>query len=412
MPKSVLPDFSAEPPAREGYLWKRSDHIKKWHKRWFVLWPGAVRPGHGRVLYWFAQPGDSKAKGMAQLVPGSFNIVTQDGQRHRKERNFPLTMVLELPDREPVKLAAANEREVHSWIASIQTRDAGGDRGKSSALTTSFASFTPNLAPKTVRGFDAHGAPAGAASEELMAADSSEIQQCYIQALQLLLPGCDVASVRGGELLRQAQHTAKLRAELISSREDFASAQRSIEVMQTRLKQAKEAAEESKRENAALLEKAEATASELRGENRLLHADVATLRQSVASTGRGGDSSDLAEEGVPGERSRLDNAAEELLSETQKRCTSLSQALEHSQAELRRETERADSLVAANRELRVKVDSLLHSGGSSEVRQTASITIVQNYSIAQPVFSIYCVARVDAPEGSPKRKCCPHSRSN
>ena len=37
-------------------LWKRSDHIKKWNKRWFVLWPQTSRPGDGRVLFWFNAP--------------------------------------------------------------------------------------------------------------------------------------------------------------------------------------------------------------------------------------------------------------------------------------------------------------------------------------------------------------------
>ena len=37
-------------------VWKRSDHIKKWNKRWFVLWPSANRPGDGRVLFWFDKP--------------------------------------------------------------------------------------------------------------------------------------------------------------------------------------------------------------------------------------------------------------------------------------------------------------------------------------------------------------------
>lgn len=94
MPKGdePVPDFSSSPPACEGCalsracqlassrvsletaapqrssdtsplprhwdadLWKRSDHIKKWNKRWFVLWPEANRPGDGRVLFWFDKP--------------------------------------------------------------------------------------------------------------------------------------------------------------------------------------------------------------------------------------------------------------------------------------------------------------------------------------------------------------------
>ena len=43
-------------PAVCADLWKRSDHIKKWNKRWFVLWPQTSRPGDGRVLFWFNAP--------------------------------------------------------------------------------------------------------------------------------------------------------------------------------------------------------------------------------------------------------------------------------------------------------------------------------------------------------------------
>lgn len=42
--------------AGDADLWKRSEHIKKWNKRWFVLWPEENRPGDGRVLFWFDKP--------------------------------------------------------------------------------------------------------------------------------------------------------------------------------------------------------------------------------------------------------------------------------------------------------------------------------------------------------------------
>ena len=49
-------DTSPLPRHWDADLWKRSDHIKKWNKRWFVLWPEANRPGDGRVLFWFDKP--------------------------------------------------------------------------------------------------------------------------------------------------------------------------------------------------------------------------------------------------------------------------------------------------------------------------------------------------------------------
>lgn len=42
--------------ACSGWLRKRSEHVKQWNKRWFVLWPSANRPGDGRVLFWFDKP--------------------------------------------------------------------------------------------------------------------------------------------------------------------------------------------------------------------------------------------------------------------------------------------------------------------------------------------------------------------
>lgn len=109
--ESLLPDFVADPPAREGYMWKRSEHRRRWNKRWFVLWPAAARPGQGRMLYWFASKitgnlsgEEKKLKGSVKLVPGAFNVHTEDG-RSKKERDFSLTMLIEVPDRDLVRLA-------------------------------------------------------------------------------------------------------------------------------------------------------------------------------------------------------------------------------------------------------------------------------------------------------------------
>ena len=100
-------------------VWKRSDHIKKWNKRWFVLWPAKNRPGDGRVLFWFDKPGDKKAKGTVKLVPGSFNLQCHDGSMGKGDRDFPLTVLIEVPNRDPVRLATDNERETRGWVRFI-----------------------------------------------------------------------------------------------------------------------------------------------------------------------------------------------------------------------------------------------------------------------------------------------------
>jgi hypothetical protein len=39
-----------------GWLLKRSEHMKKFNKRWFVLWPRDFDDSCGRILFYFAKP--------------------------------------------------------------------------------------------------------------------------------------------------------------------------------------------------------------------------------------------------------------------------------------------------------------------------------------------------------------------
>jgi len=47
--------------------------------------------------------GDKKAKGSVKLIPGSFNLQSQHGQG-KGDRDFPLTVLIEVPDRDSVRM--------------------------------------------------------------------------------------------------------------------------------------------------------------------------------------------------------------------------------------------------------------------------------------------------------------------
>lgn len=47
--------------------------------------------------------GDKKAKGSIKLIPGSFNLQSQHGQG-KADRDFPLTVLIEVPDRDSVRM--------------------------------------------------------------------------------------------------------------------------------------------------------------------------------------------------------------------------------------------------------------------------------------------------------------------
>ena len=55
-----------------------------------------------------------------KLVPGSFNIQCTEAPAAKKkkkgERDFPLTVLIEVPNRDPVRLATDNDREMRGWV--------------------------------------------------------------------------------------------------------------------------------------------------------------------------------------------------------------------------------------------------------------------------------------------------------
>ena len=67
-----------------------------------------------------AAQGDKKLRGTVKLVPGSFNIQCTEAPAAKKkkkgDRDFPLTVLIEVPNRDPVRLATDNDREMRGWV--------------------------------------------------------------------------------------------------------------------------------------------------------------------------------------------------------------------------------------------------------------------------------------------------------
>jgi len=94
--------------ARSGWVWKQSKHVKKWNRRYFVLWPKEPKGNKGRLLFYYTTPQvcppparrtawrealvtlaldaqDSKPRGLIPLVPQTFTAsierVAPDAQK-------------------------------------------------------------------------------------------------------------------------------------------------------------------------------------------------------------------------------------------------------------------------------------------------------------------------------------------
>ena len=69
--------------ACSGWLRKRSEHVKQWNKRWFVLWPKVPNEGHGRLLVYYSKPNDERARGCYRLNPGEYSLQTEQTKKHK-----------------------------------------------------------------------------------------------------------------------------------------------------------------------------------------------------------------------------------------------------------------------------------------------------------------------------------------
>jgi hypothetical protein len=116
---------SLERPARTGWLWKQSQWVKKWTKRWFVLWPNAPSREKGRLLFYYLTPQDKRPRGVIPLAPGKFTLMTS-AARTVKDVDFPVCLVIKLHNkrRESFLLATDNEKEVMAWAHAINATGA------------------------------------------------------------------------------------------------------------------------------------------------------------------------------------------------------------------------------------------------------------------------------------------------
>jgi hypothetical protein len=132
--------------ARKGWAWKRTKHVKKWKRRYFVLWPQEPSPTKGRLLFYFTTDTDQRPRGVIALVPRKFSAqlttpppIPQGGPALRGALKIQLKELLiedddsiEEEDRESYLLADEDAQEIAAWgelLGATQgaADDAGGE---------------------------------------------------------------------------------------------------------------------------------------------------------------------------------------------------------------------------------------------------------------------------------------------
>ena len=88
--------------------------------------PLACRRSHRSVAVpRCAAQGDKKAKGSVKLIPGSFNLQCHDG-KGKGDRDFPLTVLIEVPNRDPVRGTRSAQRPSFGPRRSLWSESAVG----------------------------------------------------------------------------------------------------------------------------------------------------------------------------------------------------------------------------------------------------------------------------------------------
>ena len=335
---------SLEAPARTGYLWKQSQWVKKWKKRWFVLWPNSPHRDRGRMLFYYLTPQDKRPRGVINLVPGSFTLMTTEG-RTVKDRDFPLCLVIKLHKKraESFLLATDSETEVMAWATAINSIQAVEGDGVNPQTDVVFSSTM--LRDQLARDSDDEGdggAAGGAAraarirdaadeEEDVMdilikldAASSERDQLASSQAalqsaLQVLLPSADLS--RPEKLLEQAKHTASDRANAQQLRQELGLAKRRMDEME-RAREAEQGRQRHDEEQLhEELQELRAIHSTLRGDEQLAREQLEALREELrqaewnqkASQGPGGAEDGEDEElGPPPALAELEQQRSEL----------------------------------------------------------------------------------------------------
>ena len=108
--------------ACSGWLRKRSEHVKKWNKRWFVLWPKYPHEGDGRLLIYYSKPTDAKARGVYTLKPGQYSLQTEQTRKH----NICLVLTTNKPNKwdeviDRVVLTAEDVEKAVDWARAINS---------------------------------------------------------------------------------------------------------------------------------------------------------------------------------------------------------------------------------------------------------------------------------------------------
>lgn len=306
--------LSLERPAKQGYLWKQSQWVKKWKKRWFVLWPNAPHRDKGRMLFYYLTPQDKRPRGVIALAPGSFTLMTSAG-RSVKDRDFPLCLIIKLQGKrnDSLELATDSESEVMAWAHAINSTQAIDDSTPNPGGADLIFSST-QLRDQLARDSDeedgqpgeARGGGTAAHSDDdkmdlLIELDQVTSERDQLQthhevlqnALQMFLPTADLSS--SGKLLEQAEHAASNRTEVSRLQQDLGQAQRrAAEIERVReAEQARQLRDEQQLRDE--LQELRAQNSTLRGDEQYhreeveaLKDEIARLRQSSAEGGAAG----------------------------------------------------------------------------------------------------------------------------
>ena len=145
--------------AHHGWVWKRSAHIKKWNRRYFVLLPPGDTVDSARLLlYYTTDAGPVKPKGLIRLLPGGFGVSTE----HMPQREWPIALCLTTNPpqahdevRQRVLFAAENEERTLAWAAAISQPETGTGLPAPSAAAAPLAAGEPGTTVRPARRSDA-----------------------------------------------------------------------------------------------------------------------------------------------------------------------------------------------------------------------------------------------------------------
>ena len=126
--------------ACSGWLRKRSEHVKKWNKRWFVLWPASGSKwaakhnetkwaeSHGpdrtqQLLLYYESETAPAPKGIIPLQPDRFVAENEAGNEYRGEEVVVLTVAVEAAAHQRYVIRSdepGNPRDLPHWVDLIR----------------------------------------------------------------------------------------------------------------------------------------------------------------------------------------------------------------------------------------------------------------------------------------------------